>query len=81
MLDEIRISQRQILDDAAELVAQNGHLAYATCSMLNEENTDQVQGFLERHEGWAEVSQDSWQVQNGTDGFFVSVLTRAGSGC
>lgn len=81
ILDEIRIAQGQILEDAAELVAPNGHLAYATCSMLNEENTDQVQRFLEQHEGWAEVSQNSWKVNNGTDGFFVSVLTRVRSGC
>ncbi len=81
MLDEIRLSQRQILEDAAELVAENGQLAYATCSMLDEENSDQVQGFLARHEGWSLVSQNAWQVQNGTDGFFVAVLTRVSPGC
>jgi 16S rRNA (cytosine967-C5)-methyltransferase len=81
MLDEIRLSQRQILDDAAELVAENGHLAYATCSMLDEENNDQVQGFLARNAGWSLVSKNAWQVQNGTDGFFVAVLTRVSPGC
>jgi 16S rRNA (cytosine967-C5)-methyltransferase len=81
MLDEIRILQRQILEDAAELVAENGHLAYATCSMLDEENTDQVQEFLARHAGWSLVSENAWQVQNGTDGFFVAVLTRVSPGC
>lgn len=81
ILDEIRISQRQILDDAAELVSENGSLAYATCSMLNEENQDQIQSFMERHKGWKVVSEAAWQVQNGTDGFYVSVLTRVSPGC
>ncbi|MEP2715937.1 RsmB/NOP family class I SAM-dependent RNA methyltransferase [Pseudophaeobacter sp.] len=81
MLDEIRISQRQILEDAAALVAPTGHLAYATCSMLDEENSAQIQSFLEQHEGWSVVAQKAWQVQNGTDGFFVTVLTRADAGC
>lgn len=77
ILDETRLLQRQILDDAAELVSDAGHLAYATCSMLDEENSAQIQGFLERNAGWSLLRQDSWQVQNGTDGFFVAVLTRA----
>jgi len=78
MLDEIRQSQGQILQDAAQLVREGGHLAYATCSMLDEENSAQIQGFLDRHDGWRVAEQASWQVQDGTDGFFVTVLTHIG---
>ena len=78
MLDEIRLSQGQILQDAAQLVREGGHLAYATCSMLDEENSAQIQGFLDRHDGWKVAEQASWQVQDGTDGFFVTVLTHIG---
>lgn len=78
MLDEIRLSQRQILEDAAQLVREGGHLAYATCSMLDEENNAQIQGFLDSHQGWKVAEQASWQVQDGTDGFFVTVLTHIG---
>ncbi|MFT6459704.1 RsmB/NOP family class I SAM-dependent RNA methyltransferase [Pseudophaeobacter arcticus] len=78
MLDEIRLSQRQILEDACQLVRPGGHLAYATCSMLDEENSAQIQGFLDNHEGWSRKDQASWQVQDGTDGFFVTVLTHIG---
>ncbi|MEP4038684.1 RsmB/NOP family class I SAM-dependent RNA methyltransferase [Pseudophaeobacter sp.] len=78
MLDEIRLSQRQILEDAAQLVREGGHLAYATCSMLDEENTAQIQGFLDSHAGWKLDEQAAWQVQDGTDGFFVTVLTHIG---
>lgn len=78
MLDEIRLSQRQILEDAAQLVREGGHLAYATCSMLDEENNAQIQGFLDSHQGWKVAEQAAWQVQDGTDGFFVTVLTHIG---
>ena len=78
MLDEIRLSQRQILEDAAQLVRAGGHLAYATCSMLDEENTAQIQDFLDSHVGWRLDEQAAWQVQDGTDGFFVTVLTHIG---
>jgi 16S rRNA (cytosine967-C5)-methyltransferase len=78
MLDEIRLSQRQILEDASKLVRPGGHLAYATCSMLDEENSVQIQSFLDKHEGWSRGDQGNWQVQAGTDGFFVTVLTLIG---
>ena len=78
MLNEIELSQRQILEDAAQLVAVGGHLAYATCSMLNEENDDQIQSFMETHKGWQRDERAAWQVQDGTDGFFVTVLTHIG---
>lgn len=80
-LDEIRYAQRQILRDAARLVSAEGTLAYATCSMLDEENSEQVQAFLAEVEGWSLQVQAAWQVQDGTDGFFVSVLTRLPAGC
>jgi 16S rRNA (cytosine967-C5)-methyltransferase len=80
-LDEIRYAQRQILRDAARLVGAEGTLAYATCSMLDEENSEQVQAFLAEVEGWSLQVQAAWQVQDGTDGFFVSVLTRLPAGC
>jgi 16S rRNA (cytosine967-C5)-methyltransferase len=78
MLDETRAVQRQILVDAAGLVRPGGHLAYATCSMLVEENSAQIQTFLEHHSGWKVETQAAWQVQDGTDGFFVTVLTHIG---
>ncbi|WP_291726860.1 RsmB/NOP family class I SAM-dependent RNA methyltransferase [Leisingera sp. F5] len=73
--------QAEILHAAAGLTAPGGTLAYATCSMLNGENTGQVQRFLQENRGWSLAAQQSWHVQNGTDGFFVAVLTRAKGGC
>jgi 16S rRNA (cytosine967-C5)-methyltransferase len=48
-LEELRIKQSEILDIAAELVRPAGRLVYATCSLLPEEDEDQVSAFLGRH--------------------------------
>jgi 16S rRNA (cytosine967-C5)-methyltransferase len=45
--------QSTILDTAAGLVKAGGRIAYITCSVLAEENADQVRGFLNRHADFA----------------------------
>jgi 16S rRNA (cytosine967-C5)-methyltransferase len=45
-LAELVLRQRDILASAARLVKPGGRLVYATCSLLREENEDQVEGFL-----------------------------------
>ncbi len=53
---EERIKQQEsLLDRAAMLVKPGGRLAYITCSVLAEENGDQVRAFLSRHENFAAV--------------------------
>ncbi len=41
--------QREILERAAKCVAPGGRLVYATCSLLSQENQDQVTWFLQQH--------------------------------
>jgi 16S rRNA (cytosine967-C5)-methyltransferase len=45
--------QAAALDRAAPLVKPGGRIAYVTCSLLAEENGDQVRAFLARHPGFA----------------------------
>src|SRR5690348_17297831 len=45
--------QSALLDRAAALVKPGGRIAYVTCSVLAEENADQVRGFLARHPDFA----------------------------
>jgi 16S rRNA (cytosine967-C5)-methyltransferase len=53
---EIRIKdQIEVLDRAAPLVKQGGRIAYITCSVLPEENGDQVRAFVARHPEFAVV--------------------------
>jgi 16S rRNA (cytosine967-C5)-methyltransferase len=48
-LEQRRKDQAEILDRAAPLAKSGGRIAYITCSVLAEENGDQVSSFLERH--------------------------------
>src|SRR5262249_23399993 len=51
---EVRMKeQAAVLDHAAPLVKPGGRIAYVTCSVLAEENGDQVQAFLARHPDFA----------------------------
>jgi 16S rRNA (cytosine967-C5)-methyltransferase len=52
-LDEICAIQKEILDRVAEKVKPGGRLVYATCSLLAQENEDQITAFLERHPDYA----------------------------
>ena len=47
--------QSKALDQGADLVKPGGRLLYVTCSVLPEENADQVAAFLARHEDFAVV--------------------------
>jgi len=53
---EIRLrEQAATLDAAAALVKPGGRIAYITCSVLSDENGDQVRGFLGRHPDFVPV--------------------------
>jgi 16S rRNA (cytosine967-C5)-methyltransferase len=52
-LAELAAKQGTILESAARLVKPGGRLVYATCSILDEENRQIVERFLEKHPGFA----------------------------
>jgi 16S rRNA (cytosine967-C5)-methyltransferase len=52
-LAELCAKQAGILDEASELVRPGGRLVYATCSLLPEEDEEQMRAFLERHPDFA----------------------------
>ena len=68
--------QAGIIDEAAALVAAGGRLVYATCSLLPEENSAQVAGFLARHPDWHCVDERQWRLDEGCDGFYLAQLRR-----
>lgn len=72
--------QAGILDRVAPMVAPGGVLAYATCSLLDEENAGQIAGFLARHDGWQQTGGLRLTPLDGADGFFLALLTRTGLG-
>jgi len=74
-LTNLTALQGRILDQAAALVKPGGHLIYATCSLLPEENDRQVDAFLARHadftlmpinEAWAATIGGQCPVDGGT---------------
>ena len=75
-LQEFVRLQAEILQMASGLVAPGGTLAYATCSVLNVENSEQIAEFLRKNPGWVATKDQAWDVQGGTDGFFTAQLVR-----
>lgn len=68
--------QDDILDAAQGLVAENGTLAYATCSILEDENMRRVDAFLSRHSTWVCTWHKTYDVSAMGDGFFTAHLTQ-----
>jgi 16S rRNA (cytosine967-C5)-methyltransferase len=75
-LAELIEVQTMVLDEGAQLVAEAGRLAYATCSVLQEENEAQVAAFLARHPAWHCEDRHAWPVSAHGDGFYLAILTR-----
>lgn len=81
--------QRAVLATAAGLVKPGGRLAYITCSVLPEENQDQIESFLSGHAQFShlriahpglEPSQAGVMLtphRHGTDGFFIALLQKS----
>ncbi len=75
-LAQICQMQSEILDRAAQLIQPAGVLAYATCSILQEENEDQVASFVARQSGWVCTHALRLPVSEKGDGFFIAILKR-----
>jgi 16S rRNA (cytosine967-C5)-methyltransferase len=63
LLAQRTADQREVLEDGARFVRPGGTLVYITCSILPEENDDQVGAFLERHADFRIVKMDErWKA-------------------
>ncbi len=80
--------QHAILDNLSAYVAPGGTLLYATCTVLRQENEEQIERFLREHPDFSpsdftvdgRASQGGfytfWPQIDGTDGFFTARLIR-----
>lgn len=75
-LNDLCRTQAEILSEAAPLVAPGGVLAYATCSVLLEENEEQVARFLTVETGWSRGAEHRWPISDEGDGFYLAQLRR-----
>lgn len=75
-LTQLVAMQGDILRRAAGMVRPGGWLAYATCSMLREENAGQVADFLAEMPGWTLEQSLTLTPLSGGDGFHLATLRR-----
>lgn len=86
---ELTTLQARLLDNLWQTLLPGGTLLYATCSVLPEENVDQIDAFLSRtpdatattpeQVGWgrpAGVGRQLLPVEDGHDGFFYARLLK-----
>lgn len=78
MVDNLVEEQRAIFDQTLKYLAPNGHIVYATCSVLPEENYQQISYFIDKYNlKLAAIPFFTLPQTDGMDGFFAAVLTRA----
>jgi 16S rRNA (cytosine967-C5)-methyltransferase len=68
--------QTDILHAASVLVGADGRLAYATCSVLAEENIAPITSFLAASDGWRLEERRHWVPNALGDGFSIAILAR-----
>ncbi|MET7027819.1 RsmB/NOP family class I SAM-dependent RNA methyltransferase [Sediminicola luteus] len=78
-LEKVIATQKQILSDYSKMVKPGGKLVYATCSILPQENKEQVKTFLESEEGKDFIlirDKNVYASVEGYDGFYMALLQR-----
>lgn len=75
-LDQLLSLQMEVLDRAAQLVKPQGHLVYATCSLLDRENELQVEEFLTKNPEFSNSSEQHFTPLSDSDGFYCAVFRR-----
>jgi 16S rRNA (cytosine967-C5)-methyltransferase len=80
-LEKIIQTQRELLRDYSKMVKKGGKMVYATCSILPQENRDQVAHFLASDEGASFKlikEKNIYSSQTGFDGFYMALLSKEG---
>ncbi len=76
-LSSLLEEQRSIFEKALPFLKPRGRIVYMTCSLLAEENREQIAYFSEKHGFELEKPPISWAPQKGgMDGFFGAVLQK-----
>jgi 16S rRNA (cytosine967-C5)-methyltransferase len=85
---EAALLQQKLLQALWPLLAPGGLMIYATCSIMPEENEQQIANFIAHHQNcelaplsisWGHFTGHGWQIlpgENNMDGFFYSVLKK-----
>ena len=87
-IEELQVLQRQLLNEAVQLIRPSGRLVYATCTVHPGENQAQIDALLNRHPHWRQcllpeqlqrlcghsTQLQLWPHRHGCDGFFAVAL-------
>ncbi len=77
-IDELKVTQAQILEEYAPMLKQGGYLVYSTCSILPSENGQQIEAFMKKYSDRFELFSEKSisPAQTGFDGFYMAKLKR-----
>ncbi|WP_129749920.1 RsmB/NOP family class I SAM-dependent RNA methyltransferase [Flavobacterium beibuense] len=78
-IDNIKKTQREVLESYSKIVKPGGKMVYATCSVLPSENEEQVKHFLTTEIGQQFTFIKENKVlasESGFDGFYMALLER-----
>jgi 16S rRNA (cytosine967-C5)-methyltransferase len=78
-LQRVTATQSQLLEEYARMVKPGGKMVYATCSILPQENEEQLRKFLQKECGseWVlEEEKHCSPADSGFDGFYMARLSR-----
>ncbi len=79
-LERITKTQQEILRCYSKIVKSRGKMVYATCSILPQENNDQVRSFLASEEGKGfslTKEKKIYASKSGFDGFYMALLQKS----
>lgn len=74
------VRQREILDNAAQMLLPGGTLVYSTCTFSAAENEETIAAFLAKHEEFELLqSHRVWPHKERGEGHFCAMLKKAGA--
>lgn len=76
-MDEIIVIQRNLLENAYDLLKRNGKMVYSTCTINKKENEKQIQAFIKRHPDMKVLEERTiLPFEYHSDGFYMCLLEK-----
>lgn len=76
-IDQIKVTQAEILESYCRMVKVGGQLLYVTCSILPSENQNQIEKFLDNHKNFKLLKENKVSpADSGYDGFYMAQMER-----
>jgi 16S rRNA (cytosine967-C5)-methyltransferase len=76
-MEEIKVTQAQILQEYSKMLKIGGKMVYATCSIFPSENNKQVEQFIKQNPDYGLISEQFIRPsEQGFDGYYMALLER-----